>query len=42
MMKERPQLLENNVVMVINQQGKWVQQQKEPFHQLLEREILQQ
>ncbi len=42
MVEERLQMLEDNVVMIINQQREWAQQQKEPSHQLLEKEVLQQ
>jgi hypothetical protein len=38
MVEERLKMLEENVVMVINQQRQWVQQQKEPFRPSIAKE----
>jgi len=38
--EEKPLTLEDDVVVIINQMGKIVCQQEEPYHQQLEREIL--
>jgi len=41
MVEERPKMLEENVVMVINQQRQWVQQQKGTIPSIAKEKILQ-